>query len=346
MSKQLVSLASDNWAPAHPQIVDAIAQANQGYAAAYGSDRWTQEATETIQRLFHRQCKSYILPTGTGANLFALKQSCRSHESVLCTDISHINYHEAGAAEALVGCKLLTLPHRDGKLPLDTLVTRLENERSGGKHSTYPRLVTIAQPTEVGTLYTLDELKQLSDLCKRHGLLLHVDGSRLYNAAVALEVSLNDLIEAASPDLLSLGGTKNGLIGAEALLLFNRDLWEGSEILQKQTLQLASKMRYLSAQYIPFFQKELWKELATNANRRAREIAALIERTPRLQLSYPVESNQLFFTLPPAWVSPIQERVQCALWRRDPCEIRFVTSWNTASEEVEVVGELLISLRP
>jgi threonine aldolase len=343
MSKP-ISLASDNWSPAHPLVMEAVVQANQGFAAAYGLDEWTQEAVKVIQSLFRRDSKAHILPTGTGANLLALKQGCRSHESVLCTDISHINYHEAGAAEALVGCKLLAIPHLNGKLSLDRLVKRLENERSGGKHSTYPRLVTIAQPTEVGTLYTLDELRELAKICKQHDLLLHMDGSRLYNAAAALETSLNELVDAASADLLSLGGTKNGLMGAEALVIFNQELWNGSEIMQKQTLQLASKMRYLSAQYIPFLQNELWRELAMNANRRAQEIASLVKRGPQLQLTYPVESNQIFFTLPPAWVSPLQEEVKCGLWRREPCEIRFVTSWNTTSEEVAAVESVLTKL--
>lgn len=339
-----ICLASDNWAPAHPSIVEAIVQANVGWAAAYGSDSWTKEAERAIQSHFPRQAAIFVLPTGTGANLFALKQSCRSHESVLCTDISHINYHEAGAAEALVGCKLLTCPHAGGKLSLDLLRHRLEAERSGGKHATYPRLVTIAQPTEVGTLYTFEELEALSAFCKESNLYLHIDGSRLYNAASALHCSLGEIIERASADLLSLGGTKNGLLGAEALLIFHPALQEGAEILQKQSLQLLSKMRYLSAQYPPFLQGELWRQLATSANRKAQEIASIVESTLPLKLSYPVETNQIFFIAPPEWIPKIQEEILCHLWRPERGEIRCVTSWHTSEEDIAKVRTLFQGL--
>lgn len=205
-------------------------------------------------------------------------------------------------------------------------------------------MLSITQPTEIGTVYTLEELKALAKLCKEENLFLHVDGSRLYNAAVSLDVELYEMIEASQPDLLSLGGTKTGLIGAEALVIFNPILEKGSDYLQKQTLQLLSKMRFLSAQYIPFFKNELWRTLAKAANQRAQEIAAIIQSIPELSLSYPVQTNQIFFKAPTSWISLIQEKIYCYLWDAEENEIRFIPSWNTSEQEVQEVKAILYAI--
>lgn len=344
MSQKKISLASDNWAPAHPLIIKALVDANEGCAPSYGADPWTEEAQKLIQEVFKSDCKVFMVPTGTGGNVFALKLSCRSHESILCTDIAHIQYHESGAVEALVGAKLLTVPHQMGKVVPEEVLKRLKIERAFGKHSTSPRILSIAQSTEVGTVYSLKELKELSKLCKEEGLLFHIDGSRLYNAAVSLGASLHEIIRAASADILSLGGTKNGLIGAESLLIFNPQLQEGGDYLQKQTLQLLSKMRYLSAQYPPFFKNDLWRNLAAHANQKAREIASIIQAIPQLALSYPVETNQVFFTAPPSWIPLIQEKIFCHLWDREKNELRFIASWNTSEEDVNGVKSILTEI--
>lgn len=337
MDRSKVNLGSDNWAPAHPLILEAVVEANQGYASPYGSDPWTEEAQNLIQRAFGSSCKVFIIPTGTGSNVFALTLSCRRHESVICTDIAHIHYQESGAAEAVVGCKLLTVPHRGGKLTCEEILKKLKSERAFGKHSSVPRVLSVTQPTEVGTVYTLEELRALSKLCKEENLLLHVDGSRLYNAAVNLNVNLQELAEAIQPDILSLGGTKNGLMCAESLMIFNPILQEGSDHIQKQTLQLLSKMRYLSAQFRPFFKNDLWKTLASHANEKAQEIASIIQEIPQLKLNYPVETNQLFFTAPSKWIPLIQEKIICIPWDQEKNEVRFIASWNTSEEDVQQV---------
>jgi threonine aldolase len=253
MFTKKICLASDNWTAAHPSVVRAVVEANENYAAAYGLDPWTSEAQQLIQEIFKSDCKVFLVPSGTGANIFALKLACRRHESVLCTDIAHIHYQGSGAAESIIGCKLLTVPHQAGKITPNALLKKLNSERAFGKHSTSPRVLSLAQPTEVGTIYSLEELQSLSKVCQEEQLLLYIDSRRLYNAVVGLKMDLHEMIEPVQIDLLSLGGSKNGLIGAEALLIFNPALQEGSDHLQKQTLQLLSKMRYLSAQYIPFF---------------------------------------------------------------------------------------------
>jgi threonine aldolase len=258
MHQNKISLASDNWSPAHPTILQAVINANGGFAPAYGADEWTIKAEQLIQSSFQKMCKVFFVPTGTGANIYGLKVACGRHESIICSNIAHINYQESGAPESMIGCKLLLVPHIDGKIAPNEICKKLRSERAFGKHCTKPRILSIAQPTEVGTVYSLEELRALSQLCSGENLLFHVDGSRIYNAAVHLNLDLHQMFDSLQVDLLSLGGTKNGLLGAEALIIFNNALLEGSDHLQKQTLQLLSKMRYLSAQFIPFFQDDLW----------------------------------------------------------------------------------------
>ncbi len=344
MSQHKIYLASDNWAPAHPSILKSVMEANEGNAPSYGNDPWSLEAQKIIQNAFESNCKVLMVPNGTGANVLALKLSCGRHESVICTDMAHIQYQESGAAESIVGCKLLTVPPQEGKLTPEAVLKKLKSERAFGKHSTSPGMISIAQPTEVGTVYNLDELKSLSKLCKKENLLFHIDGSRLYNAVVSLKISLPELVAASQVDILSLGGTKNGLMGAEALLIFNPDLENGCDHQHKQTLQLLSKMRYLSAQYVPFFKNNLWNILANQANQRASEIASIIKETPHLSLSYPVETNQIFFIAPASWIPLIQEKIFCLPWDLDKREVRFISSWNTSEKDVKDLKEVLAAI--
>ncbi len=336
-------LASDNYTSAHPSVLEAIQSANEIWAPSYGDDIFTEKAAKLIQNAFSSPCKVFFVPTGTGANVLALKLSCRRHESVICSDIAHLHYQECGASESIVGCKLLPVPHIGGKVTPAALVHKLQSERMFGKHSTSPRVLSITQPTEFGTLYSLEELRALSKVCKTENLLFHIDGSRLYNAVCALKISLDEMIQTAQVDILSLGGTKNGLMCAEALLIFNPALQEGSDHINKQTLQLVSKMRYISSQFIPFFTNELWRTLAQTANQRAQEIAKILTSHRECSLSYPVETNQIFFKVPHAFVPIIQEHIACYVWDKDEAmtELRFVASWNTTEHDVKKVADVL-----
>jgi threonine aldolase len=338
-----IPFASDNYTPVHPLIIEAISLANQGLSPPYGGDPWTEEATTLIQETFGRPCKVLLLPTGTGSNVLALKLACKSHASVLCSDIAHICYQESGAAEAIVGCKLIKVPSVGGKMTLADVRKTLARECAFGKHSTKPGILSITQPTEYGSLYSLKELAELSKLCREEKLILHMDGSRIYNAAAAMDVSLAEI--AAGVDILSIGGTKTGLMYAEALVIFNPELQEGADHLQKQTLQLLSKMRFIAAQYIPFFRDHLWHTLANHANEKAQEVAAMIQEVPGLHLSYPVETNQLFITLPEKWIPLFEQKILCYLWDQEKHEIRLVTSWNTSEKEIEQMQAFLASLR-
>lgn len=345
MREKKLFLASDNWSPAHPLVVKAIEEANIGYAPAYGKDPWTQEATELIQEAFKRHCQVFMVPTGTGANVLALKLCCRPHESIICSDVAHIHLQETGALEAVTGLKVLCAGHINGKVTPNLVLKKINNERAFGKHSTLPRVLSIAQASEFGTVYDLSELKALAQLCAAEHILLHIDGSRLYNAAVTLGASLPEIIDAAQPDILSLGGTKNGLVGAEAVVIFNELLFPGSEFMHKQTLQLFSKMRFISAQYIPFFKHELWHSLALQANKKAQQIAEIIQKTPGFSLNYPVESNQLFFSAPAQWIAIIQEKTSAILWDADKCELRFIASWTTTDDDIQELQNFFSSLK-
>lgn len=339
-----ISLASDNWSGAHPLIMQAVMKSNEGYAASYGADPWTQKAKELIEREAGQSCKIIFLPTGTGSNVLGIKLALKRYESVICSEIGHIHYQEAGALEAIAQCKILVIPHCNGKVVPDDVLKKLRTERAFGRHSTSPRVLSIAQPTEVGTVYTVDEMAALSTLCKENDLLLHVDGSRIYNALVHLEIELKDLLRVAPVDVLSLGGTKNGLLGAEALVIFNKTLLDGSDYLHKQSLQLLSKMRYTSVQYIPYFEDQLWRSLAMNANNKGREIASIIEAAPQCSLSYPIQTNQIFFMLPEPAFMKIQDLIWCLPWDKERNEIRFIASWNTTDEEVSQVRAIFEAL--
>ncbi|MBS0586090.1 MAG: aminotransferase class I/II-fold pyridoxal phosphate-dependent enzyme [Verrucomicrobia bacterium] len=346
MSYKKINLAGDNWSPAHPAVLQAVIEANQGDAAAYGGDPWTREAEKLLQKTFRAHCKVFFVPNGTGANVLALRLACQSYESVLCSDMAHIECKEAGAAEGIANKKLLTVPHKDGKITPDAIRKRLRQEQGSGRHGTLPRLLSITQPTEIGTVYSLEELRALADLLEEENLLLHMDGSRLYNAAARLNASLADMVEASCVDILSLGGTKNGLMNVESVLIFNPSLEAGSDYTHKQTLQLVSKMRYLSAQYIPLLTNDLWRPLAEQANESAQRIASFLKDSPDFRLAYPVETNQIFFTAPPALIPYLQEEISCYLWEPENHLVRFVTSWDTSFEDVIAVGKILEALIP
>ncbi len=339
-----LALASDNLSPAHPLILEAVCEANQGCALPYGGDSWTLQAEEVIQTTFGKKCKVFFVPAGTAANVLALKFACKSHESILCSDIAHIDCQEAGATEAIVGAKLLRVPSKSGKIYPEEILAKLERERGFGRHGTSPRLLSITQPTEVGTVYTIKELKDLAALAKQENLFLHMDASRIYNALVHLDITFTELIELIPIDVLSLGGTKNGLLFGEAVLIFNPSLEEGSHFIHKQTLQLLSKMRYLSAQYIALFRDDLWWQLAYEANQKACEIANIIRKIPGLSLTAPVETNQIFFSAPSEWIPLIQEKIYCYLWNKKNNEIRFIASWNTSDRDIKTLENILTDL--
>ncbi len=300
----MITFASDNYASVCPEVMDALAKANHGHMAAYGGDPLTQQATAAIQEALGSPAPLWFVATGTAANTLSLKAVLRSFESVICLDSAHVITHETGAPHHIVGTKFLTCASEDGKITPAQITALYEKESAWGIHATKPRLVTISQTTELGTVYQLDEIAAIRATCDQLGLLLHMDGCRLYNAAAALNCSLADM--AQQVDILSLGGTKAGLMFGEAVVFINPDLAPGFEYLQKQGLQLFSKMRYVSAQFLALFTDGLGLKMARECNRLAQILAEGLEKNPETHIETTVDSNMVFVTIPEWLMEPLQ----------------------------------------
>lgn len=331
------SFASDNYAGVHPRVLEALAQVNQGHARAYGDDQWTERATRVFRETFGRDCVPYLVFVGTAANVLAIRSVCRRHHSVICARQAHINNDECAAPESQAGVKLVAAPSGDGKVRPADLSGFLGSR--GFVHHAQPRLVSITQPTELGAVYTLEEILALADFAHAHDLYLHMDGARLANAAAALDVSLAALTAQCGVDVLSFGGTKNGLMCAESVVFFDEALAEDFAYLRKQSMQLASKMRFLAAQFLAFFQDDLWLENARHANRMALRLARGAARIPGVELARPAVTNAVFARLPASAVEALQREWSFHVWDQgdDPLrpEVRWMTAYDTAPGDVD-----------
>jgi threonine aldolase len=326
--------ASDNAATVHPAVLEAIARANQDHAHAYGHDDYTRGIARRLAQAFGTpDAGVYFVFNGTGANVLCLRALCRPGEAVVCTESSHVNTDETAAPEAIAGVKLLTLPSVDGKLRADALERLLAGHIE--EHQACPRAVTIAQSTELGSVYSLAELGELGEVVHRNGLLLHVDGSRLANAAAALGTSLADLRAASGADIVSFGGTKNGIMVGEAVVVFTPALDAGMLRLRKQTLQLASKMRYIAAQFDALLTDELWRTNAAHSNAMAARLAAAVRELPGIEVTRPVDANVVFATLP-AWATrQLQDEFDFYVWDETSGEVRWMCAWDTSEDDVD-----------
>jgi threonine aldolase len=325
------SFGSDNHAGAHPAVLEALAAASQGDATAYGDDPWTARASAQLAEAFGADGGVFFVFNGTAANVLGLSLMLHPYEAVICAEDAHINVDECGAPEQIVGCKLLTVPTPDGKLTPDLVATRLGGR--GDEHRAQPRVVAITQVTELGTCYTLEELRRLGEFCRRNGLLVYLDGARLANSAAFLGCSLSDL--AASVDVLSFGGTKNGAVGAEALIVMNASLAGAAPFQRKQQMQLASKMRFLSAQFSALLQDQLWLRNARRANDMARRLADGVSDVPGVRLLYPVESNGVFAALDPVLLEPLQREWNFHVWEAGGHVVRWMTAFDTAEDDID-----------
>jgi threonine aldolase len=328
---------SDNAAGVHPEVMAALAAANHGHAAAYGSDSYTERASELLREHFGGQPEVLFVLTGTGANVLALQCMLKSYEAVICADCSHLNRDECGAPEKFVGSKLLPAPTRQGKLYPELIEPLLAD--TDMVHRAQPRAVTISQCTEWGTVYTVDELKDLASFCHERNLRLHVDGARLSNAAVALDVDLAALSSAAGIDVLSFGGTKNGLMGAEAVLFFDKSLLPAASFYRKQAMQLGSKMRYVAVQFEALLSGDLWRRNARHANAMASRLAESVSETPDVQLVMPVETNAVFARLPARRIADLLAHEVFGVWESRESIVRWMTAFDTTEAEVDRFAE-------
>jgi threonine aldolase len=325
--------ASDNYAGVHPEVLAAIAEANVDHAVAYGEDPWTARAEELLRSHLGPSARSWLVFNGTGANVLAFRALCRPWQAVVCAETAHVNVDEGGAPEAMGGVKLLTTPTPDGKLT--PAMVDLHLTRTGDEHAVQPRVVSVTQSTELGTRYEPGELRELADHAHAHDLLLHVDGSRLANAAAGLGVSLAETSSAVGVDALSLGGTKNGLLGAEAVVLLTEGIGEGTTYLRKQNLQLASKGRFLAAQMVALLEGDLWRTSAGHANAMASRLADAVREVPGVTLTQPVQANAVFALLPPGVADRLREHVRFYTWDEATGEVRWMCSWDTTEDEVD-----------
>jgi threonine aldolase len=328
---QRKSFGSDNHAGAHQAVVRAVAQANIADVTSYGADPWTERAAAALSAAFGARGGVYFVVTGTAANVLGLSLLLRPFEGVICAESAHVNVDECGAPERILGSKLLAVPTTDGKLTPELIGTRLADR--GDEHRVQPRAVTISQVTELGTCYSLAELKSLGEFCRAEGLRLYLDGARLANAAAHLGCSLADL--AGCADVLSFGGTKNGAVGAEAVVVMAEELAADVPFLRKQQGQLVSKMRYLAAQFEALLNGDLWLANARQANAMAQRLADGITGVPGVTLWQPVESNAVFAVLDPAHIARLQQDWHFYVWDDSAHVVRWMTAFDTTEADVD-----------
>jgi threonine aldolase len=324
------SFGSDNHAGVHPAVLHAIAAANQGDAVAYGADAWTEEATSGLREIFGAD-EAFLVLNGSGANVLGLSLLLRRHEAVICAESAHINTDECGAPEQLVGTKLLTVPTEDGKITPELIAEKLSGR--GDDHRSQPGVVAVAQATELGTCYTLAELRKIADFCHASDLRVFLDGARLANAAAALDCSLAELAECA--DVLSFGGTKNGAMGAEALMVMQPGLAADAPYLRKQLLQLTSKLRFVAAQFDALLHDDLWRANATHANAMAQLLAEGAQAVPGIEIVRPVQANAVFARLPQRHIEALQQNWTFHVWDEGESMVRWMTAFDTTEADVD-----------
>jgi threonine aldolase len=337
MTKPKRGFASDNNAGVHPRVMDALRAANEGHAVAYGDDVYTEAALRLFRERLGEQAEVFFVFGGTGANVAALAAVARPHHAVVCAETAHVNVDECGAPERFAGCKLVALPAPDGKLSpgqVEPLLAHL-----GDQHHVQPRVISVSQPTELGTVYAVEELSRLAEFARRHGMLLHVDGARLSNAAAHLGASLKEMTADAGVDVLSFGGTKNGMMYGEAVVFFDPALAADFRFVRKQCAQLPSKMRFVAAQFGALLEEDLWLRTAAHANRMARLLAAELGGIPRVRLTQPVESNAVFAALPAGAVERVRERFFFYVWDAQTSVVRLMCSFDTTEEDVRELAD-------
>lgn len=344
MTKNSRGFASDNYAGIHPTVLQAIAEANVGHEVAYGEDSVTAKFDGLVRELFGPNAVGYPVFNGTGANVVALQAATKRWEAVICVESAHIHVDEGGAPEKMAGLKLWTVPTSDGKLTVELAASQIFDV--GVVHRAQPGVISITQTTEMGTLYQVDEIRALADLAHEHGLLLHLDGARISNAAAALGKSFKEFTTDAGVDLVSLGGTKIGALAAEAVIVTDassvrgKALAEAMPFLRKTSMQLSSKMRFMSAQLLALFENNaaVAIENATRANAMAKmlyegvvEIAA---ENPLVSVENPAEANAVFPVLPAAVTEKLQQQYRFYVWNQETGQVRWMCSWDTTEEDV------------
>ncbi len=330
---QLKSFASDNNSPVHSKVMRAIMEVNKGDAIAYGDDIHTLEAERRFREVFGKDTSVFFMLTGTGANVAALAHITRPYHSIICSDKSHLENDECAAPEKSTGCKIVRIPSNDGKIKKEQIEPLLGSR--GFQHHSQPRVISISQSTELGTVYTPEEIRDIARFANENDLYLHMDGARLANAAAGLNCTLAETSKFSGVDVLSFGGTKNGALFAEALVFFNQDLAREFEYTRKQSMQLLSKMRYVSAQFNALFYEDLWLDNARHSNNMASLLAEKLGEIENVRITQKVEANAVFAILPEKAIEMLQRQYFFYIWDRERNEVRWMTSFNTTEQDID-----------
>lgn len=336
------TFASDNYSGVHPAIMQALSLANEGHAASYGADDFTAAAIQKFKEFFGDETEVFLVYNGTGANVLGLQTLTHSFHSILCAELAHINVDESTAPEKFLGCKLVPVPAPDGKLTPAALEARIQ--RLDDQHHPQVKVISVSQSTEYGTVYSIDELKAISAIAKKHNLYFHMDGSRISNAAVHLHAPFAAFTKDAGVDVLSFGGTKNGMMFGEAVIVFNRKLGENLKYYRKQGMQLHSKMRYIGAQFAAFLSNDLWKQNAAHANRMATLLQQELLKIHEIRVTQSVDANGIFAIFPEKIIPRLQETHFFYVWNERTSEVRLMCSFDTTEQEIKSFAEKIRAL--
>ena len=353
--KPFRSFASDNNAGVHPEVLKAISAANQGHVIGYGDDPYTSSAVREFKRHFGDDIEVFFVFNGTAANCLALKALTNSYQAVICAEAAHIYVDECGAPEKFTGCKLVPIPAKEGKLTVPAV--RAAYHGIGDEHHVQPRVISITQATEVGTVYKPNEIRELSAFAHNHGMFLHADGARIANAAAALGLTLRQSTRDLGIDVLSFGATKNGAMGAEAVVFFSpsdRHSQASSEARQrgtcfsedfkyyrKQAMQLSSKMRFISAQFEALFKDDLWLHNARHSNRMTQLLKREVSKIPQVRIVHKVEANGVFAQIPRRAIAKLQKRYFFYVWNEEHSIVRWMCSWDTTESDITEFTQFL-----
>ncbi|KAA6351050.1 threonine aldolase [termite gut metagenome] len=333
------SFASDNNSGVHPLVMDALLRANKDHALGYGNDEWTNEAIVKVKEVFGFDCEPVFVFNGTGSNVIALQLMTRPYHSIICAETGHVNVDECGAPVKHTGCQMRPIATKDGKLTPELILPCLHT--FGDQHHSQPGVIYLSQCTELGTIYTPEELRAISGLAHHYNMRVLMDGSRISNACAALNLSLPELTVDCGVDILSFGGTKNGLMMGECVVIFDSSLKAEARFVRKQTTQLASKMRYLSCQFTAYLTDDLWLKNAKRANEMAGKLYAILQTVPGVHFTQKRESNQLFLTMPRPVIDKLLQSYFFYFWNEKENEIRLVTSFDTTEEDIETFAEAI-----
>ena len=327
------AFASDNYSGVHPEIMEALTRANVEHMGSYGNDEITARTKKLFEKLFGSGTEVFFVYNGTGANVVSLSALTQSFNAIICSDLAHINVDESTAPETFLGCKLIDVPTTDGKITPEQVEQKII--RVGDQHHPQANVISISQTTEYATVYSIDEIKALSAVAKKHKLYLHMDGSRISNAAVSLNKDFRAFTRDAGVDVLSFGGTKNGMMFGEAVVIFNAELAKGTHYLRKQGMQLHSKMRFISAQFEGLLSNELWKRNAAHSNAMAKRLEQGLRNFPQVKITQSVDANGVFAILPKGITAELQKEIFFYVWNEQTNEVRLMCSFDTKEEEID-----------